>query len=257
MMESWITFTVASVNMDLRATALGWELATADFLLGNKLPPGTRQLIRDNVRRRVLQPFRDMVEGRRKEINWLRIENNWNAVCLAGVTGAALALEDSPRDRAWFIVATEYYIRNFLKSYGPDGYCSEGLGYWNYGFGHFVMLGEMIRQNTGGKVDLLADPTALSDARFAARDEILKGVYPSISDCTPGVQPDEQIVAYLDERLGLAGAGDPKTVFSKPAARADGHGALCVPAGKAAARAAGRRHWGIPVADVGFRTEGS
>ena len=202
--------------MDLRATALGWELATVDFLLGNKLPPGTRQLIRENVRRRVLQPFRDMVEGRRKEINWLRIKNNWNSVCLAGVTGAALTLEDSPRDRAWFIVATEYYIRNFLESYGPDGYCSEGLGYWNYGFGHFVMLGEMIRQNTGGKVDLLADPTALSDARFAARDEILKGVYPSISDCTPGVQPDEQIVAYLDERLGLAGAGDRETVFSKP-----------------------------------------
>ncbi len=205
-----------SVNMDLRATAVGWELATAGYLLGDKLPPGTRQLIRDNVRRRVLQPFRDMVEGRRKEINWLRIENNWNSVCLAGVTGAALALEDSSKDRAWFIVASEYYIRNFVKSYGPDGYCSEGLGYWNYGFGHFVMLGEMIRQNTGGRVDLLADPTALSDARFAARDEILKGVYPSISDCTPGVQPEEQFVAYVDERLGLAVAVDRETAFYRP-----------------------------------------
>ncbi|HZQ48421.1 MAG TPA: heparinase II/III family protein, partial [Verrucomicrobiae bacterium] len=206
-----------TVEMDLRATAVGWELATADFLLGDKLPPGTRQLIRDNVRRRVLQPFRDMAEGRRKEINWLRIKNNWNAVCLAGVTGAALALEDSPKDRAWFIGATEYYIRNFLESFTADGYCSEGLGYWNYGFGHFMMLGEMIRQNTGGKVDLLADPTALSAARFAGRDEILKSVYPSISDCTPGVQPDGQIVAYLDERLRLAGAGNRETVFSKPA----------------------------------------
>lgn len=205
-----------SVNMDLRATALGWELATVDYLLGNSLPPVTRQLIRDNVRRRVLQPFRDMVEGRRKEINWLRIENNWNAVCLAGVTGAALALEDSPKDRAWFIVTTEYYIRNFLKSFPPDGYCTEGLGYWNYGFGHFVMLGEMIRQNTGGKVDFLADPAAQLPARFADRDEILKGVYPSISDCTPGVHPDEQIAGYVDERFNIADTGNYKTFFTKP-----------------------------------------
>ena len=63
----------------------------------DKPSPGTRRLIRENVGRRVLQPFRDMVEGRRPEIYWLHVQNNWNAVCLAGVTGAALALEDSPK----------------------------------------------------------------------------------------------------------------------------------------------------------------
>ena len=32
-----------TVEMDLRATALAWELATADYLLGDKLSPATRQ----------------------------------------------------------------------------------------------------------------------------------------------------------------------------------------------------------------------
>ncbi len=171
-----------TVEMDLRATRVGWELATTDSLLGDKLPAETRKLIRDNVRRRVLQPYRDMAEGRRPEIHWLRATHNWNAVCLAGVTGAALALEDSPEDRAWYVASAEKYISYFLKSFTADGYCSEGIGYWNYGFGHFLMLGEVVRQATGGKVDLLAEPAALQPALFCLRTEIANGLYPTIAD---------------------------------------------------------------------------
>jgi hypothetical protein len=205
-----------TVEMDLRATRVAWELATADALLGDTLPAETRRLIRDQVARRVLQPFRDMVEGRRQEIHWLRTRNNWNAVCLAGVTGAALALEESPEQRAWFIAAAQHYLRNFLSGFTPDGYCSEGLGYWNYGFGHFVMLGETLRQATGGRVDLLADPAARAPALFAARAEILNGIYPTIADCHPGAQPAEKISRYLAARLGWPAPGGRDDVFPRP-----------------------------------------
>ena len=210
-------FNGRTVEMDLRATAEAWNWATADYQLGDKLPPEVRRLIRDNVRRRVLGPFRDMVEGRRSEIFWMRVTHNWNAVCLAGVTGAALALEDSPEQRAWFIAAAQDYIKFFLKGFTPDGYCSEGLGYWNYGFGSFVMLGETIRQATGSRIDLLADSTALAPALFPLRDEIWNGVYPTIADCSPGSQPDAQCVRYLVERLGQASAGRRDKIFLAPA----------------------------------------
>jgi hypothetical protein len=192
-----------TMDMDLRATTLAWELATADYLLDDKLPPATRMLIRENVRRRVLQPIHEMVEGRRPPIHWLTTLNNWNAVCLAGVTGAALALEDSPQDRAFFVAAAEHYIRYFLSGFTPDGYCSEGMGYWNYGFGNFLMLGETIRQATSGHVDLLADPAALAPALFCTRTEILNGMYPTISDCSPGSRPSPQFVWFISERFGL------------------------------------------------------
>lgn len=204
------------VEMDLRATAVAWDLATADYLLGDKLPPATRRLIRDHVRRRVLQPFRDMVQGRRDEIYWLRATHNWNAVCLAGVTGAALALEDSPEDRAWFIAAAQHYIRFFLSGFTPDGYCSEGVGYWNYGFGHFLMLGEAIRQATNNHLDLLADPAALQPARYSLRSEILHGIYPTIADCHPGSRPAPQFVRFISERLSLDVPGADKEDFAKP-----------------------------------------
>ena len=49
-----------------------------------------------------------------------------------------------------------------------------------------------IRQATGGQVDLLAEPAARAPAHFGLRAEILNGIYPSLSDCHPGAQPDER-----------------------------------------------------------------
>jgi hypothetical protein len=205
-----------TVEMDLRATAVAWELGTLDSLLGDKLPATLRRLIAENVQRRVLQPFRDMVQGRRKEISWLRATHNWNAVCLAGTVGAALALEPSTRERAWFIAAGEQSIRYFLKGFTPDGYCSEGIGYWNYGFGHFLMLSETVRQATNGRLDLLADPATFQPALFCRRSEILNGIFPTISDVHPGTRPDNQFVCYIAQRFGLEMPASCDRVWIKP-----------------------------------------
>ena len=99
------------VTPDLGATGLAAELAEADYVLGDELSPATRRLILDNVRRRVLEPFRAMVEGRRPEIWWLRAKMNWNAVCVGNTVFAALALEPSRNDRAVYAAAGEHYIR--------------------------------------------------------------------------------------------------------------------------------------------------
>lgn len=193
-----------AMRPDLRATTLAFDLATADYLLGNKLPETTRRLLRDNIRKRVLIPFRGTVEGRLKEAYWLRITNNWNAVCLAGTLGAALAIEPSPEERAWYIAAAEKGIHSFLSGFAKDGYCYEGIGYWNYGFGHFIVLTEEIRQATRGGVDLFKLPEVEMPAQFASRDEIMDGIYPTISDIGPGAKPDPQWMRYINERFQLA-----------------------------------------------------
>jgi hypothetical protein len=146
----------------------------------------------------------------------MRATHNWNAVCLAGVTGAALALVDDPKERAEYVAAAEHYIGFFLKSFSADGYCSEGIGYWNYGFGHFLMLGEAVRQATAGKLDLLADPRALQPALYSVRAEILNGIYLTISDCHPGSRPDAQMVRYIRERFALDASSNSQSDFKRP-----------------------------------------
>ena len=209
-------FNGTQIDIDLGSSRVAWELATIKFLLGDKLSAETRKLIHDNLERRIFRPYRDMVEGRRNENGWLRVQNNWNAVCHAGVVGAALAELDSPEDRAWFIVSSQIYIQNFLKGFGADGYCSEGMGYWNYGFGHYIMIAETILQATNGKVDWMADPGARLPALFGRRAVILNGIYPTIADCHPGSQPDPQLEAYICRRFGLTPCNNNSDIFVRP-----------------------------------------
>jgi hypothetical protein len=144
-----------------------------------------------------------MVNLGKPRTSWLTVTNNWNAVCLAGVTAAATtAIEDRPR-RAFFVAAAEKYIQNFLDGFTADGYCSEGLGYWNYGFGHFVLLAENLAQATGGKIDLFARDKVRAIAGFGHRLEILPGLNPAFADCHLEAKPDPVIEAYVSRRLGF------------------------------------------------------
>jgi len=248
--RSLTNFKGTSIDIDLGAAHLAWNLATARWLLGEKLPPRTRELIRSNLRRRIFDPYLAMVDGKREPNWWTKTTNNWNAVCLAGVTGAALATIESPAERARFVVAAREYSRSFLRGFTADGYCSEGLGYWGYGFGYYIRLSETIHQATGGKIDLLARPAARAPATFPARIEIIGEVYPAFADCGVTTKPSWMLTHFLNRRLGLGAdpADDPKMVnassslatamiFSMP------NSATNAPAGKKKPAGPGPRSW--------------
>ncbi len=196
-------FNKKAIDIDLASSALAWNLATADYLLADALSAETRRLIRDNVRSRVLAPYEDMVTGKRSKNWWMQTTNNWNAVCLAGVTGAALAQIQSRSERALYVVAAEEHSKNFLRGFTADGYCSEGLGYWNYGFGHYLLLAEVIYQATAGRLDLLAREDVRNPATFGARIEIINGVYPAFADCSVSARPGAGIMHFVSRRYEL------------------------------------------------------
>jgi hypothetical protein len=190
-------------DIDLGSSMLGWNLAMADYLLGDKLSEESRGMIRENLERRIFKPYEDMVAGRRERNWWMTTTNNWNAVCLGGVTGSALAVIESRERRAAHIVAAEKYSQNFLKGFTDDGYCSEGLGYWNYGYGYYVLLSEAIYQATGGKVDILDNKRARAAGAFGANIEIHNGVYPAFADCSVRAQPSSGLMYFVSRRFGM------------------------------------------------------
>ncbi len=196
-------FNGEAVDIDLASSALGWELATADWLLGDRLSADTRALIDENLRKRIIDPYREMFTGARTPNWWTRTTNNWNAVCLAGVTGTGLARLASREERAEFVVCAERYSLNFLAGFTPDGYCSEGLGYWNYGFGHYVLLAETVRQATAGGVDMLLRPEVRAPAMFGANIQIIGGVAPAFADCSVTARPDTPTMYFVNRALGL------------------------------------------------------
>jgi len=201
--RSLTNFKGTSVDIDLGSSMLAWSLGTADYLVADRLNPDTRRLIRDNLEKRIFKPYEDMVHGKRNKNWWMTGTNNWNAVCLGSVTGPALAVIESPHRRALYIFAAEKYSKNFLKGFTADGYCSEGLGYWNYGFGYYIMLSETIYQATKGKVDLLRDPEIKQIASFGSNIEILNDIYPAFADCSVRAQPGSHLMYFVSRRFGL------------------------------------------------------
>ncbi len=190
-------------DIDLASSALSWDLATADYWLGDKLDAGVRKLVRSELERRCFAPFRGYVLAGKPKLWWATGTNNWNAVCLAGVAGSALAILDAPHERAFFAASADQYVNHFLAGFADDGYCVEGLGYWNYGFGHFLLLSETLYQATGGKVDLMERPKVRPIAQFGRRLEILPRIYPAFADCDVAAQPSVAITAYVSRRFGL------------------------------------------------------
>ena len=193
-------------DIDLFSSALACDLANAAWLLGDSLDATTRDQIDRNVRGRVLDPFREMVTGKRKPIWWISGTNNWNAVCLANVLGTALATLPDRHDRAVFAAAGERDSLNYLDGFAADGYCVEGLGYWNYGFGNYVRLCELLYRATGGQVDCFNREKVKAIAGFPARLSIADGVFPAYGDVHLDAQPTPALVDFVDRRFQLPGA---------------------------------------------------
>jgi len=181
------------VEVDLGVAMTAWSLATVDYWLGDRLPADTRAHLRAEIHRRAIAPYLAGVRGTQRRTTgwwWITGTNNWNAVCHAGVAGAALALGGPAAERAEVLAATEANLPFFLDQGIPaDGYCDEGVGYWNYGIGHAALLAETVAQATGGHLRLFAGEKARHIAEFPANLEITPGVFPAFSDGAPDVKP--------------------------------------------------------------------
>jgi hypothetical protein len=192
-------------SVELTSSLYAHTIAQTLYLMGNKIDPKLRKEAIEALYIRIFNPVLDKIKTQNKaaENSFLVGTNNWNHVCLAGLVGAALAAIENKHERAVFVSIGEYYSKNGLTGFRDDGYCTEGIGYYNYGFGHYILLRESIWQATGGKVDLFTNPKVQKIAKYAPGLEIINGVYPAISDSHEGAKPDASIMTYLSRNLGL------------------------------------------------------
>lgn len=189
--------------VDLVVATAGNSLAQCVYMLDDKLSMETRAQVQCAFREKVFRPIRRCLEET-KPFYWFTVTNNWNSVCLAGVTGAALTLLTDKEERAYFVAAAEKYHEYGMKGYADDGYCSEGVGYYNYGFRAYILLREEVCRATQGKIDFFRLPKFARIARYGKNIQMLNGICPAYSDCRIGLSPDWFITNYCDNVLGTA-----------------------------------------------------
>ncbi|MGE9294953.1 MAG: hypothetical protein ACQKBV_01500, partial [Puniceicoccales bacterium] len=138
--------------IDLASSVAGNNLAIIAVWFEDRLPPELIQEIQATVYQRSMAPYiDDLRHGKWSNAWWADADHNWNSVCHAGVVGAALALPNLREQKALILASAEHAMREkYLPGFAKDGFCHEGLGYWNYGFGQFLAMALLLREYTDG-----------------------------------------------------------------------------------------------------------
>ncbi|MGB3336141.1 MAG: heparinase II/III family protein [Devosia sp.] len=190
-------------TVDLAAAMTGLDLAEMAYLVGADFSPSLTARIASEIDRRTITPFLD-----RNDHWWLHTTpakqvNNWTAVCVAGVVGAACYLETDLDRLAEIITRGLHSLADYLETFDSQGGSSEGPDYWSYGFGNFVVLAQLLYARTGGAIDLLDDDRIRDIAQFPVRTVLTQGVWASFSDSDSNPSFHPGLLSHLAERLDL------------------------------------------------------
>ena len=179
-----INFTGKGIDFDLGSGDRAATLSTVISLLGEKLSAELKRSVRSEIRRRIIDPY---LQAARQDNTpygfwWLHSTNNWNAVCHANLVYTALIISDSREERAEITAHAIRYLNYFIAGFTPDGYCSEGIGYWDYGFGQFLWLGLVLRDYSHGKIALFQGERLHAVATYPQRFRLNSQLFPIFAD---------------------------------------------------------------------------
>ncbi len=169
-----------NTELDLDACSIAMALAIIKVLLNDRLHPLIKSRIDAEIDRRIVKPFLE------KDWHWEYRANNWTTVCAGGI-GCTLMLNrpevfDTVMDRI------NKDMLSYIDAYCDDGVCTEGAGYWGYGFGYYVAYADMLRSYSGGKIDLLAGEKIKSIATFFQKMILDENVVVTYGDCGLGAK---------------------------------------------------------------------
>lgn len=179
-------------SIDLNVSEAAQCVALAVDCLRGRLPAGLERRLVERCWRECFAPYLATAGGDYSHNGWFFGQSNWNAACHSQTLAAALRLIDDRETRAKFVEGAERGIRAFLYGGGftREGYCQEGVSYWNYGYGRFLALGLTVRAATAGKVDFFADPKAKLCFTAAMETQLAVGSSPSFGDGSGAVSAD-------------------------------------------------------------------
>ena len=196
---------VQEPTIDLFGAETGELLVWCSYLLGpalDKVHPLVRERINLEVRRRLLEPYRD-----RSDFWWMGLEadrpvNNWNPWINSNVLACALLVETDPARRAAFIYKLLTSLDRFLDSYHPDGGCDEGPGYWGRAGGSLFDNLELLHSASGGAIDFYRVPLIAEIGRYIYRAHIYDHWFVNFADASAKEDFPGELVYRYGVRIG-------------------------------------------------------
>jgi hypothetical protein len=186
------------LRIDLFAAETAHQMGEMITLFGHVLPADLVSTVRERVRLDIVDNFLERHEAH----EWTGLGMNWNAVCHQGVIGAALALEPDTERVSQMLGHASISLRKYLQGFCADGSTSEGLAYWEYGFGRFSTLNAQLEKRTGGHLSLFEGHNLIPKiAGFGPNLRLEGGSAVNFSDASANTAPRPWIYRYLGQRL--------------------------------------------------------
>jgi len=120
-----------ATQIDLFAAETAEAFAELITIHSDILHPFLINYIRQQIMERVFLPFLS------RDWWWETVQSNWSAVCCGSIGMAAMLLEQG-EIRESLLKKVDRGMTYYLNSFGEDGACEEGIGYWVYGFGYYT-----------------------------------------------------------------------------------------------------------------------
>lgn len=188
-------------SIDLFAAETGAHLAEAVYLLGDDLTPEVRERVRQEVRRHIFKPY--LANGRKHW--WYKGALNWNGVCNGAIGLAFFRLEDDIQTKAEALsMVLEGFEAYIATGFEDDGGSIEGVGYWNFGLMYTVIVAELLREISGGGLDLLSTDRMKDIAYYPVGMALKPPMYLNFGDAPDTVSISAGIVQRIAERTGVA-----------------------------------------------------
>ena len=195
-------------NLDLCSCIMGYRISEVIYFVGDKLPELVTRRAKAEVRFRIIDSFK---VAKPERYFWLTTHNNWAAVCIAGVLCSYLYLAEESEIEEQLPRMMEI-ADHYLMGFEEDGCCTEGYGYWNYGFSFFCVFAKMLADYTDGKINYFENEKVHKIAMF--QQNILMNdheclsfsdggltfePYAWLSHFIKGIYPDMQLPALANE----------------------------------------------------------
>ena len=123
---------VAVAKIDLFASETARMLAETVYIFGDKLSTIIQERVKESIYQKIVQPYEN------NSFSWDNTNNNWGAVCSCGVGLAYLYLY--PERFETIKLRLFEAFKSFLSGFDDEGYCYEGVNYWQYGFSNFCVF---------------------------------------------------------------------------------------------------------------------
>ena len=179
---TWVWPAHESVRTDLLSTRVARVLSEILWMFEGVLEEEVAERVGEAIEERALNAVYDW----KHPALWYTKCTNWNHVCNANMITTALYRIRDAYQLAAFIHPLCRRLDYGVQGFADDGGCTEGPSYWNYGFGHFLDAALVLRQRTGGKVNLMEDEKIKRVCRYPLAAHLQDHYFTTFADSSHG-----------------------------------------------------------------------